>query len=71
MPKYAPELEESVLHRYVHTDDPTAKIAADHNINERDITRIRHAAGVPTRRARVRALPPEMRELHEAAKRLK
>jgi len=71
MPHYSPELAASVLHDYVHTDKPTAQIAADHQINERDVTRIRHAAGVPTRRARVRALPPPMRELHEAAIRLK
>ena len=55
MPSYAPELVASVLHDYVHTDKPTAQIAAEHDINERDVTRIRHAAGVPTRGARVRA----------------
>ena len=71
MPNYTPELVASVLHDYVHTDKPTAQIAAEHHINERDVTRIRHIAGVPTRRARVRALPPPMRELHEAAIRLK
>jgi hypothetical protein len=71
MPNYSPELTASVLHDYVHTDKPTAQIAADHQINERDVTRIRHAAGCPPRGARVRALPPEMRELHETATRLK
>ena len=70
MPHYSPELVASVVHDYVHTDKPTRQIAADHHINERDVTRIRHAEGVPTRRARVRALPPEMREVHETAMRL-
>ena len=71
MPNYSPELVASVLHEYVHTDKPIGQIARDHQINERDVTRIRHAAGCPPRGARVRALPPEMRELHEAATRLK
>src|SRR3954470_3323289 len=71
MPKYAPELVASVVHDYVHTDKSTRQIAADHEINERDVTRIRHAAGIPTRGARVRALPPAMREASEISKRLK
>ena len=71
MPHYSPELVASVVHDYVHTDKPTRQIAADHHIDERDVTRIRHAEGVPTRRARVRALPPEMHEAHEITKRLK
>ena len=71
MPNYSPELVASVLHEYVHTDKPIGQIARDHQINERDVTRIRHAAGCPPRGARVRALPPEMRELHEATTRLK
>jgi hypothetical protein len=70
MPDYSPELSASVLHQYVHTDKPIAQIAADHRINARDVTRIRHAAGCPPRGARVRVLPPAMRELHRAATRL-
>jgi hypothetical protein len=70
MPKYTPELVASVVHAYVHTDTPTPQIAADHNISERDITRIRHAAGVPTRRSRARELPPDRREVHEITTRL-
>jgi hypothetical protein len=65
MPNYAPELVANVLHAYQHTDKPIAQIAADHHINERDVTRIRHAAGCPPRGQRVRALPPAMRELQE------
>ncbi|TMJ04922.1 MAG: hypothetical protein E6G97_05345 [Alphaproteobacteria bacterium] len=41
-------------------------IARDHAINERDVTRIRHAAGIPPRGERVRAIPPAMRVLQEA-----
>jgi len=71
MPNYTPELEESVLHDYVHTDKPIRQIAADHGIDERDVTRIRHAHGVPARGARVRALPAAMRPLLEATRQLK
>src|SRR4051812_41520353 len=71
MPNYAPELVASVLHQYVHTDKPTGQIAADHEINERDVTRIRHAAGCPPRGKRVRALPPAMRLLLETTEQLK
>ena len=71
MPHYAPELVESVLHDHEYTDKPLRQIAAEHGVNERDITRMRHAAGIPSRRARVRALPPAMREVHEINKRLK
>ena len=51
MPRYAPELAESVIHQYLHTDKPVGSIARDHAINERDVTRIRHAAGLPPRGA--------------------
>ncbi len=71
MPRYAPELTESVIHQYVYTDKPVGLIARDHAIGERDVTRIRHAAGVPPRGARVRALPPAMRLLQDATRRLK
>jgi hypothetical protein len=71
MPNYAPELAASVLHQYVHTDKPIAQIAADHEINERDVTRIRHAAGCPPRGKRVRAIPPAMQLLLETAEQLK
>jgi alkylhydroperoxidase family enzyme len=71
MPHYAPELCASVIDQYLHTDKPVAAIARDHAINERDVTRIRHAAGVPPRGQRVRALPPAMRLLQEATRRLK
>jgi hypothetical protein len=71
MPNYTPELEASVVHDYVHTDKSTRQIAADHRINERDVTRIRHAHGIPTRRSRARELPPEMHEAREITRRLK
>jgi len=66
MPRYAPELCASVIDQYLHTDKSTELIARDHAINERDVTRIRHAAGVPARGARVRSLPPAMVALVEA-----
>jgi len=66
MPCYAPELTESVIDQYLHTDKPVGLIARDHAIDERDVTRIRHAAGLPPRRARVRSLPPAMAALAEA-----
>lgn len=65
MPRYAPELTESVIDQYHHTDKPVELIARDHAIGERDVTRIRHAAGVPARGARVRSLPPAMAALAE------
>ena len=65
MPRYAPELAESVIDQYLHTDKSVELIARDHEMNERDVTRIRHAAGVPPRRARVRSLPPAMAALLE------
>jgi hypothetical protein len=65
MPCYAPELTESVIDQYLHTDKPVGLIARDHAIDERDVTRIRHAAGVPPRGARVRSLPPAMAVLLE------
>src|ERR1044072_6304795 len=71
MPKYTPELVESVLHQYVYTGTPVGQIAAKHGVNERDITRMRHANGVAPRRARARELPDGMREAHEITKRLK
>src|SRR3954451_4378103 len=71
MPKYSPELVASVVHDYVHTDKSTRQIAADHEINERGVTRIRHAAGIQTRRTRARELPAAMREASEISKRLK
>jgi hypothetical protein len=70
MPNYSPELVASVLHDHVHTDKPVRQIAADHKVNERDVTRMRHAAGIPPRGARVRTLPSAMGELHKAAMRL-
>ncbi len=57
MPHYSPELVASVLHDHEYTDKPLRQIAAEHGVSERDITRMRHAAGVASRRARVRALP--------------
>jgi hypothetical protein len=71
MPNYSPKLAASVLHQYVHTDKPIAQIAADHEINERDVTRIRHAAGCPSRGRRVRAIPPAMQLLLETTEQLK
>ena len=65
MPRYAPELSASVLDDYLHTGKPVGQIARDHAINERDVTRIREAAGVPPRRARVRSLPSAMAGLVE------
>ena len=56
MPCYAPELTESVIDQYLHTDKPVGLIARDHAIDERDVTRIRHAAGLPPRRARTLAI---------------
>ena len=66
MPRYAPELVASVIDQYLHTDKPVELIAREHEMNERDVTRIRHAAGVPPRGARVRSLPPAMTALVEA-----
>jgi hypothetical protein len=66
MPRYAPELAASVIDQYLHTDKPVAVIARDHAIDERDVTRIRHAAGLPPRRTRIRSLPPAMTALVEA-----
>jgi hypothetical protein len=66
MPCYAPELTESVIDQYLHTDKPVGLIAREHAIDERDVTRIRHAAGLPPRRARARSLPPAMAALAEA-----
>jgi len=66
MPRYAPELAESVIDQYLHTDKPVALIARDHAIDERDVTRIRHAASLPPRRTRMRSLPPAMAGLVEA-----
>ncbi len=66
MPRYAPELCASVIDQYLHTDKSVELIAQEHEINERDVTRIRHAAGVPPRGARVRSLPPAMTALAEA-----
>ena len=66
MPRYAPELSASVIDQYLHTDKPVGLIARDHAIGERDVTRIRHAAGVPPRRARWRSLPTAMVGLVEA-----
>ena len=66
MPRYTPELCASVIDEYLHTDKPVPLIARDHAIGERDVTRIRHAAGVPARGARVRSLPPAMAGLVEA-----
>jgi len=66
MPRYTPELCASVIDQYLHTGKSTELIARDHAINERDVTRIRHAAGVPARGARVRSLPPAMTALVEA-----
>ena len=65
-----PELEESVVHDYVHTNKSTPQIAADHRISERDVTRIRHAHGIPTRRSRARELPETMREVDRLTKQL-
>ena len=66
MPRYAPKLTESVIDQYLHTDKPVELIAREHAIDERDVTRIRHAAGIPPRRTRVRSLPPAMAGLAEA-----
>ena len=66
MPRYAPELAASVIDQYLHTDKPVALIARDHAIDERDVTRIRHAASLPPRRTRMRSLPPAMAGLVEA-----
>lgn len=66
MPRYAPELAASVIDQYLHTGKPVGLIARDHAIGERDVTRIRQAAGLPPRRARVRSLPPAMSALAEA-----
>jgi len=71
MPNYTPELVESVLHQYLHTDTPVGQIAAEHGVSERDLTRMRQANGVPARGARVRALPPAMRRLLETTRELK
>lgn len=71
MPNYAPELVESVLHDHEYTDKPLKQIAAEHGVDVRDITRMRHANGIPSRRTRLRALPPEMREVHDITKRLR
>jgi len=71
MPRYAPELVESVIDQYLHTDKPVGQIAREHAINERDVTRIRHQNGTPARGARVRSLPPAMQLLQEATRRLK
>jgi transposase-like protein len=65
MPRYAPELCASVIDDYLHTGKSVGLIARDHAIGERDVTRIRQAAGVPPRRARVRSLPPAMAGLAE------
>jgi transposase-like protein len=65
MPRYAPELCASVIDDYLHTGKSVERIARDHDINERDVTRIRQAAGVPPRRARVRCLPSAMVGLAE------
>ncbi|MEJ0077848.1 MAG: hypothetical protein WDO17_20905 [Alphaproteobacteria bacterium] len=70
MPHYSPELVASVLHDHEYTDKPLRQIAAEHGVSERDITRMRHAAGVASRRARVRALPETMREAHDITRRL-
>jgi hypothetical protein len=66
MPRYAPELTSSVIDDYLHTGKPVGLIAREHEMNERDVTRIRHAAGLPPRRARMRSLPPAMAGLVEA-----
>jgi hypothetical protein len=66
MPRYAPDLVASVIDDYLHTGKPVGLIARDHAIGERDVTRIRHAAGLPPRRTRVRNLPPAMEGLVEA-----
>lgn len=65
MPRFAPELCASVIDEYLHTGKSVGQIARDHAINERDVTRIRQAAGVPPRRARVRSLPSAMAEVVE------
>jgi hypothetical protein len=66
MPRYAPELTASVIDQYLHTDKPVELIAREHAIGERDVTRIRHDAGIPPRRTRVRSLPRAMAGLVEA-----
>ena len=55
----------SVIDQYQNTDTPVGQIARNHDIDERDVTRIRHAAGIPPRRTRVRELPPAMAALVE------
>src|SRR5436305_9510663 len=71
MPRYTPELCDSVIDQYLHTDIPVGTIARNHAMNERDVTRIRHDAGIPPRRTRVRGLPAAMAGLAEARARLR
>ena len=70
MPTYSPEIVESVLHQYVHTDKPVGEIARDHKMDPRDVTRIRHAARCPARRLQARAIPPAMALFQDTMKRL-
>lgn len=63
MPKYAPELVASVLDQYINTDKRVERIAADHELDPRDVTRIRAQAGCPRRRDRVHDIPVPMQAL--------
>ena len=63
---YTPELIAAVRQKYLHSDDTLEQIAAQFNINARDISRMRELEGWPSRYARVRRVPRIARILDEA-----
>jgi uncharacterized membrane protein YccC len=63
---YTPELLAAVRQEYLHSDDTLEQIAAQFNINARDISRMRELEGWPSRYRRVRRVPRIARMLGEA-----
>jgi hypothetical protein len=63
---YTPELTTAVRQKYLHSDDTLEQIAAQFNINARDISRMRELEGWPSRHARVRRVPRIAQMLDEA-----
>jgi hypothetical protein len=63
---FTPELTAAVRQKYLHSDDTLEQIAAQFNINARDISRMREMEGWPSRHARVRRVPRIAQVLNDA-----
>src|SRR5262245_57690259 len=66
MAVYSAQLVAGVRHDYENTDKTLSRIAVDHGISERTVTRIRDREGWTRRSERLRDVPPAMRALQEA-----